>query len=116
MKPSAFLAKDSFHFQIMVHRYRQGTPEGFWNEFTRNGEKMNFTKIIAELAQQRVAADNTLARQATDEYGSSFPSHFSYRKGGVSHVMVKPAHIAKRYRQLNGMSSIIESDDEDVAN
>jgi hypothetical protein len=101
---------DSVVFQVVVHRYRQGTPEEFWKEFTRDGVRMNFTRIVAELAQQRVAVDDVLARQATTEYGSSFPSLFSYRKGGVSHVMSKPADIAKRYRQLKGS---VESDDED---
>ena len=77
---------------------------------------MNFTKIIVELAEQWVAADKALAQQATDEYGALFPSVFSYQKSGVSHVMVKLAHIAKRYCQLKGMSGILESDDEDGAN
>ena len=98
----------------MVRRYRQGTPESFWEEFTRDGERMNFMRIIAELAQQRVAADEALARQARDEYGSTFPAHFSYRKGGVAHAMVRSSHIAKRYRQLKGIAGEgLESDDED---
>ena len=98
----------------MVHRYRQGTPESFWEEFTRDGERMNFTRIIAELAHQWVAADEALAWQARDEYGSTFPTLFSYRKGGVSHAMVRSSHIAKRFRQLKGIAGEgLESDDED---
>lgn len=103
-----------FKWRIMVHRYRQGTPESFWEEFTRDGERMNFTRIIAELAQQRVAADNALSRQARDEYGTTFPAFFSYRKGGVTHAMVRSSHVAKRYRQLKGIAGEgLESDDED---
>jgi hypothetical protein len=75
---------------------------------------MNFTRIIAELAQQRVAGDEALARHAIDEYGSTFPVTFSYRKGGVTYAMVRSSHIAKRYRQLKGIAGEgLESDDED---
>ena len=98
----------------MVHRYCQGTPESFWEEFTRDGERINFTRIIAKLAHQRVAADEALAQQARDEYDSTFPTLFSYQKGGVSHAMVRSSHITKQFQQLKGIAGEgLESDDED---
>lgn len=81
----------------MVHCYRQGTPVSFWEEFTRDGERMNFTRIIAELAHQQVAADEALAWQAGDEYGSTFPTLFLHWKGEVSHAMVRSSHITKQF-------------------
>jgi hypothetical protein len=45
---------------------------------------------------------------------SMAPHSLLYRKGRVTHAMVRSSHIAKGYRQLKGVvGEGLESDDED---
>lgn len=91
-------------FQVIVSRWRQGSPAEFWAEFSVDGKYLTYTAIVARLAQQREAEDATLAEAALSEYGSAFAETFKYRRGSQWFVMQKPSIIAKHYRALKGLS------------
>jgi hypothetical protein len=95
-----------------VHRYRQGTPTNFWEEFSHNGQRLCFTKIVQRLSELRKDEDQATAERARAEYGADFLSFFSYKKNGVSYIKTKPSDIAKTYRLLKGISGV-DSDGED---
>jgi hypothetical protein len=85
----------------VVERFRRGTPDEFWHDFTDNkGRYLSFTAIVARLTAERVEENRTLAKRARTEYGNTFDSVFSYRKGCVYMVMKDPTRIANKYRQL----------------
>jgi hypothetical protein len=48
--------------------------------------------------------DEADVARAKDKYKSpqEFAEHFSYRKGSKSVVLKKPAHIARKFRELEG--------------
>lgn len=86
----------------MVERFRRGTPEEFWHDFSDNkGRYLSFTAIAARLTAERVEENGRLAKRARIEYGDTFDSIFSYRKGSTHMVMKDPTRIANRYRQLH---------------
>ena len=87
-----------------MHRYRQGTPTSFWDEFSHNGQRLCFTKIVQRLSELRKDEDQATAERARAEYATDFPTFFSYKKKGVSHIKTKPSDIAKTYRLLKGVS------------
>jgi hypothetical protein len=88
-------------WQVVVERWRQGTPSEFWAEFsTEDGKHLTFTAIINRLRLSRKTEDERICEIAKAEYGVSFAENFSYRKGGVKKVMTDPTIIAKHYRQL----------------
>lgn len=91
-------------YQIIVSRWRQGSPADFWAEFSMDGKYLTYTAIVARLAQLREAEDATLAETARSEYGSAFADTFKYRRGSNWFVMRKPSIIAKHYRALKGLS------------
>ncbi|KAN0088623.1 hypothetical protein V8E55_005680 [Tylopilus felleus] len=72
----------------VIERYRQGTPEQFWEKFSQNGKRMSFTAINRHLQEARV------------KLGASFDSVCSYRKGGEVHVLRRPLAIVKRLELL----------------
>ena len=86
----------------MVERFRRGTPEEFWHDFSDKGRYLSFTAIAARLTAERVEENGALAKRARLEYGDNFDSTFSYRKGSTHIVMKDPTRIANRYRQLHG--------------
>lgn len=87
--------------QVVVERWRQGTPSEFWAEFSdEDGKHLSFTSIIDRLRLSRKAEDERICEIAKAEYGASFAEMFSYRKGSVKKVMRDPAVIAKHYRLL----------------
>ncbi|EDR02426.1 uncharacterized protein LACBIDRAFT_332289 [Laccaria bicolor S238N-H82] len=106
--------KDSkwFNWKVVVHRYCQGTHTQFWDEFSHNGEQLCFTKIVQRLSELRKDEDQATAECARAEYAANFPSFFSYKKNGVSHIKTKPSDIGKTYRLLKGISGV-EADGED---
>lgn len=61
---------------------------------------MNFTMIVNELRKQRNISKDNIVMRAHKEFGNSFNSLFSYRKGDKVHVMRDKSAIARRYRQL----------------
>ena len=88
---------------MIVERWRQSTPVEFWKEFSLpNGGQMTFTAIGQKLRQQRLDEDKALSERAKLEYGDTFSSFFTYRKGSQNLVMTDPTFIAKRYRSLHG--------------
>lgn len=53
-----------------MERYRQGTPERFWEAFgTVDGGKISYTAICASLRHERKRLDEAIAAQARAEYG-----------------------------------------------
>lgn len=87
--------------QVVVERWRQGTPSEFWAEFSaEDGKHLTFTSIIDRLRHSRKAEDERITEIAKAEYGASFAENFSYRKGGNKRVMTDPTIIAKHYRLL----------------
>jgi hypothetical protein len=85
----------------MVERWRKGTPEEFWQEFSHdNGRRMTFTAISRHLRQQRISEDNATAERAKAEYGPSFFEHFNYTHKNQAMEMTDATSIAKRYRTL----------------
>ena len=93
--------------QDIILRYRQGSPEQFWAEFSADGEHMKFTSIIQKLRDMRKSAYCDVERQARETYGPEFDAHFTYRRGGKEYVMTKPSAIAKRYGELTGNGAML---------
>ena len=89
--------------QDVVQRYRQGSPEQFWAEFSINGQHMKFTSIVRKLRDMRKSACSDIERLARETYGSEFDTYFRYRRGAEELVMTRPSAIAKRYRELTGL-------------
>jgi uncharacterized protein YycO len=85
---------------MVVERWRKGTPDQFWAEFSGDGKNMSFTAITKRLRQIRVTEDQELAEKARQEYGDSFATTFSYRRGGNIYIMTDPTTIANHYRSL----------------
>lgn len=87
--------------QVVVERWRQGSPSEFWDEFSaKDGKHLAFTTIIDHLRLSRKAEDERICEIAKAEYGASFTENFSYRKGAATKVMTDPTIIAKHYRLL----------------
>lgn len=74
--------------------------EDFWKEFSVDGSKMTFTAIVAELRRQRKNDKQNLVARAHQEFGDTFDSNFSYRKGNETCVMSDPSAICRRYKEL----------------
>jgi hypothetical protein len=91
--------------QVLIHRFRQGSPEEFWSEFsTSSCKRLSYTAIVGRLQEQREAADLVLAEKAREEYGNRFNNVFSYRgRGSEMVVMSKTSDIAKHYRKTHGL-------------
>ncbi|KAH9482202.1 hypothetical protein JR316_0004297 [Psilocybe cubensis] len=102
-----------FDWKILVHQWRQGSPEDFWAKFTKDGKILGYRQILDQLAEQRTAHDALFAQQIMHEYGNQFSSIFSYVKNGTRHVKTKPCHIIKQYRRMKGL---INEDDNDEDN
>jgi len=89
-------------WRAIIHRWREGTPEEFWAEFSDDdGARLPWMAIIEHLAKLRVERDEHLAKWAKREYGDEFKDHFSYRKTKTWYVMKKPSDIARRYRNIH---------------
>ena len=71
---------------------------------------MEYTAILLSLSEDRKHSDEALACTARAEYGTAFEEKFSYRKGGVTRVLTKPADIAKKYWSLKGSNNESDSD------
>ena len=54
-------------------------------------------KIVQRLSELRKDEDQATAERARAEYAADFPTFFSYKKKGVSHIKTKPSDIAKTY-------------------
>jgi hypothetical protein len=85
---------------VIVERWRKGTPNQFWAEFSVDGKHMTFSAITKCLCETRLADDKELAEVAKQEYGDLFAQTFSYRRGGKVFIMTDPTSIANRYRSL----------------
>ena len=73
---------------------------------------MNYTAILARLAQQRVAKDNAICEIAKAEYGENFSSIFFYVKNGKKYTKVRASSIAKQYHMLKGVDAEYDSADD----
>jgi hypothetical protein len=73
--------------QVVVERWRQGTPHDFWAEFSdEDGKHLSFMSIIDRLRLSRKAEDERICEIAKAKYGTSFAEIFSYRKGSVKRL------------------------------
>jgi hypothetical protein len=88
--------------QAVVERYREGSKEEFWAEFQdAKGRYLSFTAIVSRLKEERVEENGRVAKRARLEYGDTFTSVFSYRKGSHYITMTDPTRIANKYRALH---------------
>ncbi|KAG1756882.1 uncharacterized protein EDB91DRAFT_1041503 [Suillus paluster] len=88
-------------WQAVVMRYRQGSPQEFWTEFSSmKGEQLKFTAIVDKLRGECMAADAALTQRAHEEFHAEFSDLLTYHRGGEQHVTSKPSAIVKRYRAL----------------
>lgn len=92
----------TFHVQVIIERWRQGSPDDFWNEFTdaQTNKFLSVTVILARLRAERKSSDAELAQAAQNMYGDDFNQLFRYTKGGREQVMTRVSSIAKRFREL----------------
>jgi len=89
-------------WKAVVERYRQGTPDNFWAEFTdKRGRYLSYTAIAAHLTAQCVEENVALTKRPRTQCGNAFSSVFSYCKGSTWFIMKDPAKIAMKYRLLN---------------
>jgi hypothetical protein len=104
-----------FDWKILVTRWRKGTPEDFWAEFSEGGKPLGYKSILRRLAAERKATNERLHHQARNEFGTAFATMFSYMKNGQRHVKTKASDIAKQYVLLKGIpgSDDDEGDDSD---
>ena len=86
--------------QDVIKRYRQGTPEQFWEKFSQNGKRMSFTAIDSHLCLIRKEEKDRATEEARVKLGASFDSVCSYRMGGEVHVLCRPSVILKRLELL----------------
>ncbi|KAJ7469077.1 hypothetical protein FB451DRAFT_1091810 [Mycena latifolia] len=91
-------------WKFLIARYREGTPEEFWQQFkSKDGTRMSYTAICGSLRRERKKTDEALVERARLEYGDEFAVIFSYRcsKTNTQVVMTKASSIAKEYRRLH---------------
>jgi hypothetical protein len=94
--------------QAVVERYREGTKEEFWAEFQdAKGRYLSFTAIFSRLKGERVDENEHVAKRARLEYGDTFTSVFSYRKGSCHITMTDPTRIANKYCVLHSSSLVL---------
>jgi hypothetical protein len=86
----------------VVERYCEGSKEEFWAQFQdEKGKVLTFTAIVACLKEERIGENEHVAKRARLEYGDTFASVFSYRKGSHHHIMTDSMRIANKYRMLH---------------
>jgi hypothetical protein len=102
--------------KVIVKRWRQGSEDDFWREFsTASGKRLTYTAIVDQLAQARKENDSEIASRAKQEYGDEFSKVFCYKKNGACFVKVKASDIAKQYRMLKNITDD-SADDMDTEN
>ncbi|KAI9456701.1 hypothetical protein BJY52DRAFT_1120951 [Lactarius psammicola] len=94
--------KNWAHWRNIATSWQELTETGFWQKFTAsNGQPMSYTAICEALKEERMAADERLAKQAKDKYGDNFSATFEYRRGSEHIVRNKSSAIARHYRSLH---------------
>jgi len=99
--------------QILVARWRERTPEGFWAEFSEGGKPLGYKSILSWLTAERKRNNKLLYQKARDEFGSSFDDTFSYMKNGQCFVKTKASDVAKQYLKLKGINDYDNDEGED---
>ena len=95
--------------QVIVERWRRGTPAQFWVEFSHdNGTHLSFTAICKCLRAQRHAEDEVLSEKARLEFGADFDIVFSYCQGGRCVVMSDITTIANKYREQKALKNNVD--------
>ncbi|KAF9236255.1 hypothetical protein BU15DRAFT_50266 [Melanogaster broomeanus] len=92
-------------WKVSVHCYRQGSPEEFWGEFSEDGKRMSYTRIVARLRETRMNEAREVVQKAGEDLGESFDKHCTYRKGGDVHVLERPSAIVKWLQALGETGS-----------
>ncbi|KAI5982396.1 hypothetical protein F5J12DRAFT_876598 [Pisolithus orientalis] len=88
-------------WKYIVECYCQGTPDEFWRRFSENGRPMSYTRILVLLHEARKKEDQEAVWKAAEEFGESFDTQCTYRKGSNIHVLTQPRAIAKRLHRLS---------------
>ncbi|KAF7762350.1 hypothetical protein Agabi119p4_8943 [Agaricus bisporus var. burnettii] len=88
-------------WKTIAQYWHEVGPEGFWSEFTGgDGKRLSYTKILDAIRRKRKEENLTIAEYAAIEYGPSFSSEFSYRKGKKKRVaLTDPSAIARHYKR-----------------
>jgi hypothetical protein len=94
------LKKQYSEWKPLIERYRSGTAQEFWREFSQDGKCFPYSRIIKALRDRRKEDNMRTVQEAQLVYGDSFNSLFSYMKNGKAVVMTAPSEIAKRYHEL----------------
>ncbi|KAF9232473.1 hypothetical protein BU15DRAFT_54964 [Melanogaster broomeanus] len=89
----------------ITERYRQGTPDDFWREFSEDGTRMSYTRILARLHETRVKEAEEKVQKAGDELGHLFDQQCTYRKGSETHVLTRPWAVVRRLQALGEAGS-----------
>ncbi|KAG2130844.1 uncharacterized protein EDB93DRAFT_1179146 [Suillus bovinus] len=84
----------------IIECYRQGSPEQFWATFSAKGEHMKYSAIVDKLHDVRKSTQSRIVEQVRREFGATFDTDFTYRRGGGEYVMTRPSAIVKRYFEL----------------
>jgi hypothetical protein len=99
------------YIKVIVQRWRQGSEDDFWREFsTASGKRLMYTAIVDRLAQARKENDSEMASRAKQEYGDDFSKVFCYKKNGACFVKVKACDIAKQYRKLKNITDDMDTE------
>jgi len=99
------------YIKVIVQRWRQGSEDDFWREFsTASGKRLMYTAIVDRLAQERKENDSEMASRAKQEYGDEFSKVFCYKKNGACFVKVKACDIAKQYRKLKNITDDMDTE------
>jgi hypothetical protein len=75
--------------------------------------RLCWTEIVKKARGLRQSLDQKHAELAKEEYKDCFYEKFSYRIGCKTELYSSPLKIARKYRQLRGIKSIFDCDDED---
>lgn len=72
--------------------------------FPQERVRFKWTKLLKTLRQLKRNVDAADVDKARDKYGfgEAFAEHFSYRKGNKLLPLKNPAHIARKFRKLEG--------------
>ena len=101
----------TMYIKVIVQRWRQGSEDDFWREFsTASGKRLMYTAIVDRLAQARKENDIEMASRAKREYGDEFSKVFCYKKNGACFVKVKACDIAKQYRKLKNNADDMDTE------
>ncbi|KAJ3867260.1 hypothetical protein EV359DRAFT_78744 [Lentinula novae-zelandiae] len=94
----ATLKKLWSEWKYVAERYRAGSPDEFWKEFSFNdGRRFHWKAISDQLRDLRSKREQQLVDQAKAEYGADFARQFVNNKGKV---LTDRSAISRRYLDM----------------